>query len=162
MPTIYGSNLESGSDHRNARLAEEAGAERLGLTLYELAAGQRWSSTTTFSERSCSLFSLERSRSEPRRDGETSPKARWSRFRAEKPAHGYENRGDGIVRLLMVSEQNAPSVSVYPGTNEIGVFDAARRAERTFGARFNVADAVSDYGGGRASIVLPTEERDGA
>jgi uncharacterized cupin superfamily protein len=75
--------------------------------------------------------------------------------RGEAGAHGYENRGDGTVRVLMISEQNAPNVSVYPDTNEIGVFDAARRAERRFGALFNVADAVSDYGGGSARIVPP-------
>jgi hypothetical protein len=55
----------------------------------------------------------------------------------------------------MVSEQNAPNVSVYPDSNEVGIFDAARRSERRFGALFNVADAVSGYGGAEAKIVPP-------
>jgi hypothetical protein len=48
-------------------------------------------------------------------------------------------------------------VSVYPDTNEVGIFDAARRDERRFGALFNVTEAVSDYGGGKARIVPPAE-----
>lgn len=162
MPNIYGSSLESGSDYRSARLAEEAGAERLGMTLYELAPGQGM------------VFHYHLQREELlvvlsgalalRTAGEWRdlPEGEVAAFpRGEAGAHGYENRGGGPVRLLMISEQNAPNVSVYPDTNEIGVFDAARRAERKFGARFNVADAVSDYGGGTARINPPTSEGDG-
>jgi hypothetical protein len=50
---------------------------------------------------------------------------------------------------------DGPNISVYPDTNEIGIFDAARRAQRRFGARFDVGDAVSDYGGGKAQITPP-------
>jgi hypothetical protein len=57
--------------------------------------------------------------------------------------------------VLVVSEQNAPNVSVYPDTNEVGIFDAARHDERRFGALFDVGNAVSDYGGGKAEIVPP-------
>jgi len=74
--------------------------------------------------------------------------------RGERGAHGFRNDGDGPVRVLVVSEQNAPNVSVYPDTNQIGVFDAARRSERRFGALFDVDDAVADYGG-KARIVPP-------
>jgi uncharacterized cupin superfamily protein len=75
--------------------------------------------------------------------------------RGERGAHGYENRSEGPVRVLVISEQNAPNVSVYPDTNQVGIFDAARRAERRFGALFDVGAAASDYGGGRAEIVPP-------
>lgn len=75
--------------------------------------------------------------------------------RGERGAHGYENRSERPVRLLMISEQNAPNVSVYPDTNEIGIFDAARRPDRRFGALFDVGTAVGDYGGGSAAIVPP-------
>jgi len=40
-------------------------------------------------------------------------------------------RGCRGRRGLMVSEQNAPNVSVYPDTNEIGIFDAVRREPPT-------------------------------
>jgi hypothetical protein len=49
---------------------------------------------------------------------------------------------------------NAPNISVYPGTNQVGIFDAGQRAQPRFGALFNVADAVADYGG-KAEIVPP-------
>jgi hypothetical protein len=54
----------------------------------------------------------------------------------------------------MVSETNGPNISIYPDTNQVGIFDAGQRARRRFGALFNVADAVSDYGG-KARIVPP-------
>jgi hypothetical protein len=41
-----------------------------------------------------------------------------------------------------------------PGA-QIGIFDVGQRAERRFGALFDVADAVADYGGGNAEIVPP-------
>jgi hypothetical protein len=82
--------------------------------------------------------------------------------RGETGAHGYENRSDGVVRLLMISEQNDTNVSVYPDTNEIGIFDAPHPADRRFGALFDVGDAVEDYGGGRATIVSPGDGSDGS
>jgi hypothetical protein len=61
------------------------------------------------------------------------------------------------VRVLMVSEQNAPApnISVYPDNEEIGVFDEARRDKRRLGALFRIGDALSGYGGGKAEIVPP-------
>jgi hypothetical protein len=29
------------------------------------------------------------------------------------------------VRVLMISEMNAPNISVYPDTNQVGIFDAS-------------------------------------
>lgn len=74
--------------------------------------------------------------------------------RGERGAHGYENRSDGPVQLLMVSEMNGPNISVYPDTSQVGIFDAGRASERRFGALFNVSDAVADYGG-EARLVEP-------
>jgi uncharacterized cupin superfamily protein len=74
--------------------------------------------------------------------------------RGERGAHGYRNDGDTVVRVLMISEMNGPNISVYPDTNQVGVFDSGQRAARRFGALFNVADAVADYGG-KAEIVPP-------
>jgi uncharacterized cupin superfamily protein len=69
-------------------------------------------------------------------------------------ANAYRNDRDEPVRLLMISEMNAPNISVYPDTNQVGLFDAGQRGQRRFGALFNVADAVADYGG-KAEIVPP-------
>ena len=54
----------------------------------------------------------------------------------------------------MISEMNAPNISVYHEKNQVGIFDAGQRPRRRFGALFNVADAVADYGG-RAQLVPP-------
>jgi uncharacterized cupin superfamily protein len=75
--------------------------------------------------------------------------------RGERGAHGYRNTSDSPARVLMISEMEGLNISVYPDANEIGIFDASRRAERRFGARFNVDDAVSDYGGGKARLTPP-------
>jgi len=48
---------------------------------------------------------------------------------------------------------NRPAAK-WPDTNQVGIFDAGQRADRRFGALFNVADAVADYGG-KAEIVPP-------
>ena len=58
----------------------------------------------------------------------------------------------------MISEQNAPNVSVYPDTNEVGIYDVARPDERRFGALFSLSDAVSGYGGGQPNSELPETE----
>ena len=68
--------------------------------------------------------------------------------RGERGAHAYQNRGERAVRLLMFSEQNAPNVSVYPDEQQVGIYDVADPGARRFGALFNLADAVSGYGGG--------------
>ena len=74
--------------------------------------------------------------------------------RGEPRAHGYRNDGDEPMRVLMISETNAPNISVYPDTNQVGICDAGKRAERRSGALFNVADAVTDYWG-KVQIVPP-------
>jgi uncharacterized cupin superfamily protein len=142
---------------RAARVAERAGAEHLGASVYELRPGEEM------------VFHYHVHREELLiiLEGELSLRsaAGWERLpegevvafpRGERGAHGYRNDGEESVRVLMVSEMDGPNISVYPDTNQIGVFDAGQRARRRFGALFDVADAVSDYGGlGRAEIVPP-------
>ena len=62
------------------------------------------------------------------------------------------------MRLLMISEQNAPNVTVYPDTNEAGIYDMARPDERRLGALFNLSDAVSRNAGGQPNSELPETE----
>jgi uncharacterized cupin superfamily protein len=134
---------------RRARLAEAAGAEHLGLTVYELAPGQGMDYHYHL-QREELLVVLEGTLAvrtpEGWRDAEPGDVVAFPR--GDRGAHGYENKTQETVRLLMFSEQNAPNVSVYPDTNEVGIFDAARRADRRFGALFKLDDAVSGYGGG--------------
>jgi uncharacterized cupin superfamily protein len=138
-----------------ARVAERAGAEQLGASLYELRPGEEMVFHYHV-QREELLIVLEGRLSLRTADGwEDLPPGEVVAFpRGERGAHGYRNNSESPVRVLMVSEMTGPNVSVYPDTNQIGVFDAGRRAERRFGALFNVDDAVDDYGG-EAKIVPP-------
>jgi uncharacterized cupin superfamily protein len=156
VPNVYRPDLSEGPDLRRARLGEQAGSDHLGMSLYELGPGegmvfhyhvQREELLIVLSGR-LSLRTAEGWEELP--DGEVVVFPR-----GERGAHGYENRGEDPVRVLMISEMNAPNVSVYPDENQVGIFDEARPAERRFGALFDVGDAVSGYGGGEARIVPP-------
>ena len=46
----------------------------------------------------------------------------------------------------MISEMSGPNISVYPDTNQVGLFDAGQRAQRRFGALFNVARIFHEQG----------------
>jgi uncharacterized cupin superfamily protein len=146
----------TGDGLRATRIAERAGAEHLGASVYELRPGDEMPfHYHVYREE---LLVLLAGNLELRTaDGwETLSEGDVVAFpRGERGAHGYRNDGDAAVRVLMVSEMEGPNISVYPDTNRIGVFDAGLRAERRFGAVFDVDDAVGDYGGGRAQIVPP-------
>jgi uncharacterized cupin superfamily protein len=159
MPNIYDSVRVAGDELSSSRLGEQAGGDQLGMSLYELQPGasmvfhyhiQREELLVVLSG-TLALRTASGWRELPEGEVVAFP-------RGEGGAHGYENRSDRIVRLLMISEQNAPNISVYPDTNEIGIFDAAHPADRRFGALFNVADAVSGYGGGSAEIIPPAPQ----
>jgi uncharacterized cupin superfamily protein len=159
MPNINTAELTDDGRFRRARLGELAGAKHLGLTVYELASGQSMDFHYHL-RREELLVVLEGTVAVRTADGWNDvPEGEVVAFpRGERGSHGYENRGDKPVRLLMISEQNAPNVSVYPDTNEVGIFDAAHPGERRFGAVFNVDDAVSDYAGGQARLVPPASK----
>jgi uncharacterized cupin superfamily protein len=150
MPNINTSELAQGENYRRARIGQLAGAEQLGLTVYELAPGEGMHFHYHL-QREELLVVLRGTVAVRTGEG-------WHDVgegevvafpRGEAGAHGYENRSSEPVRLLMFSEQNAPNVSVYPDTNEVGIYDVARPDERKFGALFRLDDAVAGYGGGR-------------
>jgi uncharacterized cupin superfamily protein len=155
MANIYRPHLGETDNGKRASLGAEAGCEELGISLYELGPGQGMVFHYHV-QREELLIVLEGSVSLRTADGwEEIPAGEVVALpRGERGAHGYENRTDGVVRLLMISEMNGPNISIYPDTNQVGIFDAGRRSERRFGALFNVVDAVSDYGG-KAEIVPP-------
>jgi len=137
------------------RVAERAGSEHLGASLYELEPGAE----TDFHyhvQREELLVVLRGEPSMRTATGwETLPEGEVVAFpRGERGAHGFRNDTDRRVRLLLISEMNGPNISVYPDENRVGIFDAGQRAQRRFGALFDVADAVADYAG-KAEIVPP-------
>jgi uncharacterized cupin superfamily protein len=156
VPNIYDAELVAAEAGRRSRIAEAAGAERLGATLYELAPGDGMHFHYHLGREELLIVLTGRLSLRTGLGWTELPQGEVVAFpRGERGAHGYENRSDSPVRVIVVSEQNAPNVSVYPDENRIGVFDAAHPADRRFGAVFDLADAVADYGGGRAEIVPP-------
>jgi uncharacterized cupin superfamily protein len=155
IPNVYRPQLENEDGYRRARLGEHAGAEALGLSLYELAPGEKMVFHYHV-QREELMIVIRGSVAVRTADGwEDLPEGEVVAFpRGERGAHGYKNKGTQPVRLLMVSEMNGPNISVYPDTNQVGVFDAGPRTERRFGALFNVSDAVADYAG-KAELVPP-------
>jgi uncharacterized cupin superfamily protein len=156
VPNVYDANLSETPEYRRARVGQEAGAAQLGMSVYEFAPGQgmvfhyhvQREEMVVVLSGSLSIRTAAGWREAAEGDVVAFP-------RGETGVHGYENRSGQPVRALVISEMTAPNVSVYPDTNEVGIFDAAQPAERRFGALFRVEDAVSDYGGGQAKIVPP-------
>jgi uncharacterized cupin superfamily protein len=147
-----------GTELSVARLAEQAGANYLGMSLYSLQPGQGMVFHYHLQREELLLVLTGALALRTATGWREVPEGEVVSFpRGERGAHGYENRSDKLVRVLVISEQNAPNDSVYPDTNEVGVFHAGRREQRRFGALFNVGEAISDYGGGQAKIVPPDE-----
>ncbi len=137
------------------RVGERAGAEELGASVYELEPGDEMVYHYHVQREELMIVLTGRLGLRTADGWEELPEGEVVAFpRGERGAHGYRNNSDRPLRVLMISEMNGPNISVYPDTEQVGIFDAGHRAERRFGALFNVADAVADYGG-RAEIVPP-------
>ncbi len=155
MSNLNDSLETTGDGLRAVRVAERAGAEHLGASLYELQPGDEMVFHYHMQREELLIVLAGRLNLRTADGWEELPEGEAVAFpHGEHGAHGYRNDGDAPVRVLMISEMNAPNISVYPDTNQVGVFDAGQRAQRRFGALFNVADAVADYGG-KAEIVPP-------
>ena len=151
-----GDRLRLGADGIHvARVGEDAGAENLGASVYELHPGDEMVFHYHVQREELLIVLSGRLSLRTAAGWEELATGEVVAFpRGERGAHAYRNNTEGRVRVLMVSEMNGPNISVYPDTNQVGIFDAGQRAHRRFGALFNVEDAVSDYGG-TARIVPP-------
>jgi uncharacterized cupin superfamily protein len=148
--------LAGADDLHAVRVADAAGGEHLGASLYVLQPGQEMVFHYHLGREELLIVLAGRLALRTASGRRELPQGEVVAFpRGERGAHGYRNDGDSAVRVLMISEQNAPNISVYPDTNRIGIFDAAHRVDRRFGALFDVGDAVSGYGGGEARITPP-------
>jgi uncharacterized cupin superfamily protein len=137
------------------RVGERAGAELLGASLYQLQPGDEMVFHYHVQREELLVVLAGQLSLRTAAGWEQLPEGEVVAFpRGERGAHGYRNETDAPVRVLMLSEMSGPNISVYPDTNQVGIFDAGQRAQRRFGALFNVADAVSGYGG-KARIVAP-------
>jgi len=101
MPNIRTDDLYEEDGYRRARLGEQAGAEHLGLTVYELPPGTGMHFHYHL-QREELLVVLEGSVALRTDKGwEDVPEGEVRAFpRGERGVHGYENRSDRPVRLL--------------------------------------------------------------
>ncbi len=111
-----------GFTYRRARLGRQAGAERLGASLYDVPPGQA-TFPYHFHFANEELLLVLRGRPHLRTPGG------WRQLEegevvafpvGERGAHQLQNRTDHPVRFLMISEMAAPELNVYPDTGKLG------------------------------------------
>jgi len=68
--------------------------------------------------------------------------------RGEAGAHQVANRGDDPARVLIVSEMNAPDLTIYPDTGKVAVFGRAPGSrDEGIQQAFRSEDAVGYWDG---------------
>jgi uncharacterized cupin superfamily protein len=143
-PELDQSSERDGFRHRGSRVAEKAGAHRLGASLYELPPGQRTFPYHWHTANEEMLIVLQGTVSLRDPDGwrELSEGSVVAFPRGERGAHQMRNDGSEPVRFLMVSELRSPEVLVYPDSGKVG----AREWEATDVIRLNWRrDDAVDY-----------------
>jgi uncharacterized cupin superfamily protein len=151
-PNLFEPEFDGGSERpgfasRRARLGRQAGAERLGASLYELPPGQAaWPYHSHLANEE--LLIVVRGRPELRGpdgwrqlvEGET-----VSFPVGERGAHQIVNRTDEPVRVLLVSEMNAPDITLYPDSGKLGAFGRAPGSQEDGLKLYLPRDAAIDY-----------------
>ncbi len=110
-----------GFTHRRAKLGGQAGGERLGASLYELPPGQATFPFHAHFANEELLIVVEGRPSLRTQAGwrELEPGEMVSFRTGHDGAHQVMNRSEQPVRVLVVSEMNAPEVSVYPDSGKV-------------------------------------------
>jgi len=133
-----------GFSSRGVRVADEIGAERLGASLYELAAGERICPYHFHYANEEWLLVVSGAPTLRSPEGDRVLRAGDVVCFPTGPAGAHDVRNDGAepARVLMLSTLIYPEVPVYPDSDKIGT----RPIESGGGDRFNFvrADAV-DY-----------------
>lgn len=137
---------------RGAEIAKQAGARRLGASLYVLEPGNsicpyHWHAAN---EELVIVFAGKPTLRTPAGERELAEGEVVAFPIGEEGAHKVTNRSDGTVQVLMVSEMNEPEVAVYPDSGKVMARQQAPGTPAT-GVRaiFRFADAV-DYWDGEA------------
>ena len=146
-PEFDADQQREGFTYRRAKLGGQAGAEKLGASLYEIPPGQATFPYHAHSANEEMLIVL---------DGRPSLRtpAGWRELEpgevvafpaGEEGAHQLANRSDRPARVLVVSTMIAPEVTHYPDS---GKLMAATRAPGASGEGFQEAfrrDQAADY-----------------
>jgi uncharacterized cupin superfamily protein len=131
-----------------ARISRQAGAERLGLSLWEVQPGQAaYPYHFHYAEEEL-LVILEGRPSLRSPEGwrELEPGEVVSFPRGESGAHQLVNRGEEVVRFLSFSPSGEPDVVAYPDSGKLGAFERLPDGSG-LKAMFRVADVVDYYDG---------------
>jgi uncharacterized cupin superfamily protein len=123
-PEFESQTERSGFSYRRARLGQQAGCEHLGASLYELAPGSAAFPLHYHLGNEELLISIEGRASVRTPDGERElERGEVVAFpRGERGAHQVVNRTEEPVRVLILSEMNAPDVVVRPESGKLSAF----------------------------------------
>jgi uncharacterized cupin superfamily protein len=152
MPNVFHPEFNADQDrpgftYRRAKLAQQAGAEQLGASLYEIPPGQATFPYHSHAANEELLIVLDGGPSLRTPDGwRELEKGEVVAFRVgEEGAHQIANRSDRPARLIVVSTMVAPEVNLYPDS---GKLMAATRAPGAAGQGLVEAyrrDDATDY-----------------
>lgn len=115
---------EEAFSHRRAKLAAQAGSERLGASLYELDPGKAAFPLHYHLGNEELLIALSGTATLRTPDGERElVEGEVVAFPVgEAGAHQVVNRGDAQVRILVVSEMNSPEIVIRPESGKLSAF----------------------------------------
>jgi uncharacterized cupin superfamily protein len=116
-----------GFGYRRARLGRQAGSERLGASLYELAPGQaQWPMHYHLAnEELLIVLSGRPSLRTPDGERELAEGEVVALPVGERGAHQIVNRSEEPVRVLIVSEMMGPEIVVRPESGKLSAFGGA-------------------------------------
>ena len=146
-PSLKAGGDQPGYRSRGAELGRQAGAERIGASLYELEPGNsicpyHWHAAN---EELCVVVAGAPTLRTPDGERELAPGEVVAFPAGETGVHKITNRGDVPTRVLMVSEMNAPDIAVQPDSRKVLARQAAPGVPATgVRAMFRLDDAV-DY-----------------
>lgn len=153
-PNVFGDEWDAGQTRpgfawKRLRLGQRLGAEKLGVSVYELPPGQRSFPYHLHHANEELLIVLEGSVSVRGKDGEETLERGGSALFQVGPdgAHQIVNRSERPARILLLSTMIEPDVTELPDTGKVGLFAGAppgSSAPRTLQA-FLRRDAEVDY-----------------
>jgi uncharacterized cupin superfamily protein len=138
---------------RRAYVGRQAGAERLGASVWDVPPGQAAYPYHFHRIQEELLFVLSGRPSLRTPDGwrELVPGETVAFPVGERGAHQLANRTDETVRLLVVSPSGMPEILVYPDSDKVGVYEPAPQRDDHRG-HYRRNDAVDYYEGEEAPL----------
>lgn len=110
--------------HRRKALAQPAGGEQIGASLYELEPGMRSFPLHAHCANEEAIYVLAGSGTLrlPDREFPLEPGTYAALPRGPEHAHQVTNTGDETLRYLCLSTQIEPEVVIYPDSDKVGLF----------------------------------------